>query len=286
MVLIKSSKYLISFYNSSFFLKDVMKKIVSIFIWIFITFTWVPGMAEELRIAVIESPLLSSSKKEEGLGYGMISDLLLAAGKLADVQIVFEFYPLQRAYTYFFQKKIPFTYGHPQYFQMFFEADIEDFGTIPMLQTRLNLYYYKKTFPDGFKFETFHDWKGYQVGTMRGGALFVAYKKAGIDIHLYNSFVAGFRMLKANRIQLLEMPAIAGRHILLEEFKDEIDDFASAEKPTFSIATGLIYRIDNKKSITIAKKIAHALNILRENGRYQEILEQYWKEDSGKELMP
>ena len=151
----------------------------------------------------------------------------------------------------------------------------EDDGTdiVPLLKTKLVFFFKKDKFPDGVRYENLSDLSDQRIGDLRGSPQVEIFKENGIKIEFANEIIQNFKKLEANRVDLIICSDLSGLQIVKDFFPDSIDDFDMTEESLYIIDDGIIFLKEKEEMVNKFKK---GLEVIKENGTYQKIVDKYY----------
>ena len=237
----------------------------------------IESQGNELKIALVNSPMATMEKKREGYGYGIISDIIILSCEKANLIYSPVFLPLKRAQRSFLQKEIPFIFGNSNHLLASIEEKNININYVPFFYLRGSYFFYKPNWVGPDDYEEYSDLRKYTLGVPRGYYLIPTYKSHGIKLELYNSIENATKMLISGRIDLLEHLDFNKFDIIKISDNISSSDFGFLKKESTVSITGITYYSDNKESDEIAQKFKKGLNIILENGEYHKIIQRYYQ---------
>ena len=255
------------------------KSFLIIILFIYIFPYPIDSQENELKIALIHSPMATMEKKREGYGYGIISDIIILSCEKANLIYSPVFLPLKRAQKSFIQEEIPFIFGNPNHLISYIEGKNINLNYVPFFYLRGSYFFYKPNWAGPDDYEEYSDLKKYTLGVPRGYYLIPTYKSHAIKLELYNSIENATKMLISGRIDLLEHFDFYMYNIANNSDNISSSDLGFLKKESTVSITGITYYSDNKESDEIAQKFKKGLNIILENGEYYKIIQRYYQQE-------
>ena len=228
------------------------------------------GAAETtLIIATGEYPPYISERKDESF----LTDVFESVGKEMGVTFVFKFMPWKRCelaleeltawgaipYAPTPEREQKFYYSDPLYFRqsVFFAHSVDE---------------KKPQIP----YATLTDLKGYRIGGVLGYYYEQPFREAGLKVEYVSTEEQNFKKLGTGRVDLAPADEVLGWYFIKKLFPpEEKDAFFTLPTP---LSTGGDFLITSKQypeTQTLLANFNRALKMIKENGVYQKILEQY-----------
>lgn len=205
---------------------------------------------------------------ENGVAKGSDVEILQAVFEVVNTPITIEFYPWSRTESLTMAGTLHglFSLGKNQ--------AREEWLVYPKhaLNTSENVFFHQRG--KSFTFETLEDLKGLTIGVTRG----YNYGDEFMNSTLYtiqeaNTDEQNFRMLQAGRIDLFICDKLVGVYILRGLGMDE--EIAFLEQPLSVFRMYVAFSKQAKNAQELADLFDQGMEILQENGLYQEILNRY-----------
>lgn len=227
---------------------------------------------KEIELITGEWPPFVTEKEE---GYGISSEIITAAFNEVGIKTNYKFYPWKRGLN--------------------MVEEGEAFGTFPYLMTedRKDKFIYTKPLNDStgnlFYYKPNHKksdfvWEGdyntlrpHKIAEIQGYNTNKDVRKAGAgDLLEYaeNEEIAFNKMIHG-RTDLVVQNYIAGWQIIKEHFPDEVDNFDILDYPTDRAYHYILVSKKYPKAEKLTDKFNKGLDMIVENGKYQEILEKH-----------
>jgi polar amino acid transport system substrate-binding protein len=204
--------------------------------------------------------------------HGMGAELITAISKEVGLESRIEFMPLKRLINDTTNNDL----GNPVFY-----INNQDFAAIiPIAISRIALYRYKPKFPNAIQVKSLNDLKGYRIGALSGTVTQRA-KFEELGVHIETSFTREslFKKLHYGRLDFVLEIDLVGQQTITALFPSELDNFAAVELPNTvsSIAIMLDKNYPNAKDI--ADRYRQGLDKIIKNGRYSEIIRQYYTQN-------
>ncbi len=223
-----------------------------------------------------EAVLIVSSDYEpytssEGNGSGVVLEVIEQAFAATDVEVRFDFFPWKRCELYVERGE---AFGAAPYFKTEERLEKYDFSDAIVYSSN-RFFYNKEKFPNGFTWDTLEDFQGYSMGGTLGYWYVPAFERVGLAIDFAASDKQNLAKLIRQRIDFTVIDELTGMRILREDFAEDMDKIGMLEKPESFIKFYLLISRTYPNSETLTEKLNRGLSIIKENGTYQEILQQY-----------
>lgn len=204
--------------------------------------------------------------------YGIASQIVSEAMKVAELEYEFEFRPWARAME---MVKFGDAWGSFPWFYTE-ERSADYLYSEPVIQVN-SVIYYKKNNPK-FKselpeFGNLHDLKEYKFGGVFGYFYEKEFEENGFNYDLSSSLESAFKLLDTGKVDIINEDEAVGNYTISKIFPGKEAEFGRLEKV---ISTEQMYMVVNKKQSNaeeILEKFNKGLKIIRENGVYNQILE-------------
>lgn len=235
----------------------------------------IPSLAAETVVLTYgEWPPYHSSKLP---GKGVASIIYEEAFGFSGVKVVYECLPWKRAYEKARHGEATGSVGwlkSGEREKFFFYSD-------PVMESETVFFYNRY---NGFEWNEVEDAKDMRIAIPLGDLAqktFTTVVKSGSgEIHTTRGYVQGMRMLVAGRVDLFVCNREVGLHILKNRFPDATHVVVHP-RPIRKGASHLIISRRIPSGLELMKKFNNGLHWLKESGRYQQILTEYFEEKSG-----
>lgn len=241
------------------------------FIVLLMLLFWWPSQGHSQQTLVIATsehpPLVSANPAESFLGA-----VLTEIGRQMGVTFELKFLPWKRCEPAIESLEawggMPFI-STPERKEKFLFSDA-------LYVRKTKFFYYS---PDGtekhIQYETLNDLKGYRIGAVRGYYYEKALLDAGIEVEFVTSEELNWEKLRAGRVDLIVSPEYNGIYLLKKLFHNEDNNFFSLSK---SLDFAEAYMVSSKQypdAQNLMNKFNAALQMIKENGAYQKLLDKY-----------
>ena len=234
----------------------------------------------ELKIVLIEAPMITQSSDTDGLGLGLISDIIMEACLSTGIKYNPVFYPFKRASNNFESEEIPFILDRPGSRAIVSGKDPESYKDVPCCLIQSAYYYYKPLWKSKKNYMKISDLENLRIGIPRGTFFKNKLKASGVLVEEFNNTEYATKMLVSGRIELLFQIDFVQNYIINRYFKKDSDKFGIIENMTPRGSLGIVYKTDDLKAGETALKFKKGLNKIVKNGKYMEILKRYYSPDS------
>lgn len=205
--------------------------------------------------------------------YGVATVLVSAICKAGGIEPVYQFYPWKRA-----ELKV----ARGDLFAAFPYAISEErkatFDFSDVLFYGVNVFvYYQKQLKSALPltYQNLEDLHGYRIGCISGSFLYPLLEKAGLRYEPTTTLDQSIKKLVAGRIDLI----IDNRDVIFDAiqrlYPDEISYFKVLPKPLEKTPTALLVSRTYPDSKTILEKFNKGLSIIKQNGEYDRIINEY-----------
>jgi len=208
----------------------------------------------------------------EGLpSYGFVSQIVSAAFEAAEQPISYKWLPWPRGEelikrgVYFASFPYAKTDIRRQNF-LFSDA---------VFYVRTDFFYYK-AHNSKIDFKQLSDIKHLRIGGVRGYGYVKRFQKADLDLYLVNNATQLIEMLERDRIDLIAINQSAGWDIIKRLHTENAAQFDTLDKPVNNThGVHLLISKDYPNAIALRKRFNKGLEIIRSNGAFQQIIEQF-----------
>ncbi len=234
-----------------------------------------PSLAAETVVLTYgEWPPYHSSKLP---GKGVASIIYEEAFRFSGVEVVYECLPWKRAYEKASHGEVTGSVGwlkSGEREKIFFYSD--------SVMESETVFFYNRY--NGFDWENVEDVMDMRIATALGDLAqktFTKVVKNGTgEIHTTRGYVQGMRMLVAGRVDLFVCNKEVGLHILENWFPDATHVVVHPH-PIRKGASHLIISRRIPSGLELVEKFNNGLRWLKESGRYQQIMTDYFEDKSG-----
>ncbi|MES9972179.1 MAG: transporter substrate-binding domain-containing protein [Candidatus Thiodiazotropha sp.] len=155
-----------------------------------------------------------------------------------------------------------------------------DFSSIiPIAVFRLALFYYEPHHNEGITFNRLEDLKGYTIGIIKGSlsnADIAYFRESGVEFEESYSKESLFKKMMLGRIDLCIEIELSGLLILNRLFPDKADEFTRIELQRSITPITIMIDDSYPDGQRLGENITKGLEMIINNGKYQEILEKYY----------
>lgn len=210
----------------------------------------------------------TSEKDVEGK---LAEDLLVEALRLVEIEVSFNYYPWKR--TYEAAKKGE---AHATILWLKSSKREEEFiiGEEFLVEDQDVFFHLKST---EFEWEKIEDLKKYEIGATEAYYQAEYLRKFGIKTSEVSSEILNFRKILANRIDVYFTSYYVGYNIIKKEFAQKMGLFTHNEKPLRRAKFYVMVSRNIPKAQELSDKIDKGIRELKNSGRYNEIIEEYFK---------
>ncbi len=232
----------------------------------------VAGEAESSSsLLFVTSPYEPYVIDDEGRASGIFPDIVRAAFRGTHIRPEFQFVPWLRGEH---EVQAGKAFGTFPYLKT--KARVETFGfSGPIIYFFPKFFYNRSRFPDGFEWQTLADFKGYQMGGVRGYWYEQDFKNAGLTTSYVTSDRQNIEMLRIKRIDFTLIDELVGWNLIRRTAPSYIGSYAVAAKAESSSAFHLMISPDYPGGDKLTQQLNMGLGRIQQNGEYQEILERY-----------
>ncbi len=225
----------------------------------------------DILISTIEYPPLFQSVEIPGKGYGVASDLTIAAFQSVNVNVKFAYYPMSRAVVSVTSQGYPANLGSINWFIK--DRQDQSVEVVNLFNIDFKLYYKKTRFPGGLDYDKLSDLKHLQIGNVRGSSTTPVVTQAALNIHWFRSLEQNFKVLNANRIDLAIGGESAGWTLIKSLYPGLHHHFSTVEKSIHQVPIGLVF---HKSQQDLIAEFNKGIDIILRNGTYMDIVQRYY----------
>jgi len=206
----------------------------------------------------------TSAKIED---YGIFTEIVSAACKAANLTFTYKFYPWKRCEVNLQNGEL---FAIFPYMKTPERESIFNFSDSVMENNMVM--FYRKSVNKNINWKTFEDFKEYKIGGVLGYWYETEFKNANLIMDYASSDSQNLIKLANGRIDYAASEDLVGWDVIIKEFPDSKNDFATVKKP---LKTGSLYIMVSKdypNSDELLKRFNQGLSIIRTNGKYSEIM--------------
>lgn len=244
-----------------------MKRVVYFFILFFTITSFLYAKEPIIIVSNDYAPYTSSSKDNSGV----ILDIIKVIFEEMNLDLKVQFYPWKRAEKNVKDGK---AFAAVPYFKTKERIHTYNFSE-PIVYSFNRFFYNEDVFPNGFEWNKLEDFQGYQMGVVLGYWYLTAFKKAKLEVQFVATDLQNLKKLSKKRIDFTVIDELAAQMLIKEHFSEGFNNIKMLKKEeSFS----MFYLLVSKKypnSDEITKRFNAGLRIIKQNGKYKEILKKY-----------
>lgn len=235
-----------------------------------------PATPESTRVAASQDAVIMTTGEwapftsETMDGYGFFTEIVTAIFEEMGRPPQYEFYPWQRAEQAVRDGEawaaFPYSYN---------EERAETFAFSDAVAESTTVFFYYKPHMEAVGWETLDDLQPYRIGGVLGYFYEGMLQEAGLTTDYASSEDLALQKLQAQRVDLVPMTPLVAWIQINELFPEEVDNFGTLEKPLAETTLHLMIRKDDPESVQLMEQFNAALQAIKEQGIYQEILTKY-----------
>lgn len=228
----------------------------------------------QIRISTIEYPPLFQSTHLPGKGYGVASDLTVAAFNAVNAEVKFDYIPMIRSVSSVIARRHPASLGSINWFIK--DQKEHAVEVVNLFNISFKLFYKKSRFPSGMSYQQLSELKPFSIGNVRGSSTTPVVNRARLNIRWISALEQNFRMLNADRIDFAIGGETAGWTLIQTLFPGEESQFAVVDKAIHTVPIGLVFHKDEQ---VLIQKFRQGIHRIIKDGSYFRILERYYKKE-------
>ncbi|WP_175561572.1 substrate-binding periplasmic protein [Vibrio aerogenes] len=233
----------------------------------FLSFAQVP-----VKISSANAPPFIYQEEIPGYGCGLGCDIVKAAFQSVSYKAEFQIKPMTRMVWSLIEKKSAANMGVFRWYQaQGVESQVEK---VDILMMNFVFFYRKSRFPDGVTYRQLSDLSPYTISAVRGTFLARAFEEAGLKISYNTRVEQGILKLEAGRVDLTVISLLSGWQVIRERYPDDIDQFATIEKPLLKEPVSLMFR---KEDHQLSADFLRGMKKIVSNGIYEMTLVKYFR---------
>lgn len=201
-------------------------------------------------------------------GEGVLLNIIEQAFKEVDLEVSFRFFPWKRC-----QDEVDkgLAFAATPYFKTIERQAKYDFSD-PILPMFNRWFYNKENFPNGFEWSEMDDFQGYRIGGVLGYWYIADLQQLGLNPELVSNDLQNLQMLATHRIDFTIIDELTGNGLVRKYLPSSLDNIGTLEKPYDFQYSHLLVSRNYPNSEAIREKFNEGLRILKENGKYWQIL--------------
>lgn len=220
-------------------------------------------------LAFENPPTTSPSILGEGLGV----ELMKAAFQEVGVRPILNYLPLKRVVKMMQDQEAPALLGNNLYFT---EEEKAYLPVTPLILSRFVFVYYKPTYPEGIRYDTFEDLRPYIIGVRLGSNAGIPLKKANLNVQETSTIDGMFKQLQSNRINLLVTLDLTVPLTVRTLFPEEEANFVILPKPLQEYWAGMVFNTNIPEGVAYQARLTEGIEKIKRNGTYLKIYEKYY----------
>jgi polar amino acid transport system substrate-binding protein len=201
-------------------------------------------------------------------GSGFILEIIKEAFNEVNLKVTFKFYPWKRCLKEVDQG---LAFAAAPFFKTQAREKKYDYSD-PIFPMFNRWFYNKESFPEGFEWSEIEDFQGYRIGGVLGYWYIPEFDKLGLNLELVKSDLQNLQKLVSHRIDFTIIDELTGNDIIREHLSSSTDIIGVLDKPYDFQESYLLISRDYPNSEIIKKKFNQGLKMLKENGRFWQIL--------------
>lgn len=243
-----------------------------LFILLFLFVTIGLSFSETINVSTFFYPGYMHEDEIDGIGYGLLPDLLSAAYGEEGIDTAIEFSPLLRAKESLLKKQVNAELGTILHFQgeERNQVDFINFGN-----ARFVFFYSKSKFPNGITYSDLSELSKYKIGNIRGSSSIKVLEESGLNLVLVNEIPQLIQMLDTGRIDLFVGIDLAIRYLLYSDFSNMKSKIGEAEEDFLSIPLNVLFLKSDSKSEYYKSMLESGIEKIKANGVYDKIIQKY-----------
>ncbi|MBB1488468.1 substrate-binding periplasmic protein [Oceanospirillum sediminis] len=227
-----------------------------------------------IRISTIEYPPLFQSAYLPDKGYGVASDLTIAAFQAVNVDVKFDYIPMIRSVNSVVTRRHPASLGSINWFIK--DQKEHAVEAVNLFNISFKLFYKKARFPSGMSYQKLSELKPFSIGNVRGSSTTPVVNRAHLNIRWTSALEQNFRMLNADRIDFAIGGETAGWTLIQTLFPGEEGQFAVIDEAIHTVPIGLVFHKDEQGLI---QKFRQGIHRIIKDGSYLRILARYYRKE-------
>ncbi len=145
----------------------------------------------------------------------------------------------------------------------------------PLHKYKISLFYLKDKYPEGIENTSVTALKNLSIGVVRGYVQGVQYKEMGLRVIELTDNEMGIQMLVRGYIDLMSESSDVGRYVINKIYPDQKDRFGDVAAPIESESLYMLFPKVKGNSPDILRKFNAGLKKIKENGKYDHIVQKY-----------
>ncbi len=203
--------------------------------------------------------------------YGAFTEIVSAVFKEMGVPVKYVFYPWKRAEDEVKAGNVFAAFPYIETEERLKEYDFSE----PVFISTGKFFYMPQKQKSEITYDKLEDLQSYQVGGVLGYWYEAPFKAAGLQTDYVHSDELNLQKLYAGRVDLAASEELVGWALIKKLYPQEVDQFATVEKPLNEDALRLIVSRKYPAAAGLLQKFNAALKIINTNGTMQQILIKY-----------
>ena len=245
------------------------KSKIILFLLLITLFNTIPLHAQN-TVEIITNDYIPFTSSEN-TGTGVILDIIRISFAINNIQVKYIFAPWRRCEENLRNGSV---FGSVPYFKTDERIEKYDFSD-PVIYSVNRFYYNKKRFPEGFKWKTLSDLKGYRIGVIMGYWYEKEFETAGLNIDYVATDKQNIKKLIYDRIDFLVLDEITFIYIMKKYFHDKMEMIGMVENPLSILPFHIMISRKYTKSKVFTEIFNNGLETIKRNGDYEKILKKY-----------
>ncbi len=203
--------------------------------------------------------------------YGAMTEIVSAAFAEMGLTPTYQFFPWKRA-----EDEVRAGHAFATFPYKMTEERAQEFRfSEPLYVVRAVLVYNKQYHPQGIPFETLADLKPYKIGGLLGNWYESLFAEAGLQTEYVATMDQNIQKLYLGRVDLVAEEEMTCWTTIRQLYPDEVDTFATLAKPLDQNELRLMVSPIYPEADALLQQFNTALQTIRANGIYGEILERH-----------
>lgn len=149
-----------------------------------------------------------------------------------------------------------------------------DFSS-PVLQSKTGFFYYMPQHPNGIQYAELEDLRAYRIGGVLGYWYEPMFSQAGLDVDYVTNEQQAIEKLYLGRVDLMPANHNNMQSLIAEAYPNETEQFAPIEPLLAEETLHLMVSRHYPNAPILTQQFNQALEEMRQDGTYQQILEKY-----------
>lgn len=259
-------------------MKILYSTIIVFLFFLFLLPTRTISAGETMTIAVHNYPPFYAAN-----GQGMMVDIYKAAGRAVGLEVTIKVLPIRRGLKMLFSHEIDaFSPG-----QIFMSPEqVKMSSSIPTtFYALVGFAYHNPQGTNRVQLTSFEDLRGKKVGFIIGSPQIPLAKQHGLLFEEKKDAMTHLKMLKGGRFDFTEITLLGLLVTSQRLFGTDMKEFDFVKQA--NIACSVAFSNSTPRSATLQERFAKGMEIIKKNGEYIRIAENYWgKNNIQKDALP